>query len=137
MLKAVIDSNVFISGLLNPGIASAIIDWLKSDQFQVVYPEQLIVEIRRISTSKLAGRIRHDDLTELLELITNRGQLVAPEEIPAVCRDPSDDIYLACAVVANCDFLVTGDRDFHSINESKAIKIVTPAEFLSILKSGS
>lgn len=57
------------------------------------------------------------------------------EELERISRDPKDDIFLVCAATANCDFLVTGDKDLLVLKAHKRTKIVTPAKFLSILSS--
>ena len=45
-------------------------------------------------------------------------------------RDPKDDPFLACALAAGADYLVTSDRDLLVLEKPFGISIVTPAEFL-------
>lgn len=49
--------------------------------------------------------------------------------------DPPDNIVLACAVEGGADYLVSGDLHFLNLKEYRNVKMVTPAQFLEILKS--
>ena len=44
-------------------------------------------------------------------------------------RDPKDAIFLAAAVAASADFLITGDNDLLQAKASVTTRIVTVAEF--------
>ena len=50
-------------------------------------------------------------------------------------QDPSDNIYLACAVEAQAEFLVTGNLKHYSEagNPFQGVEIITPRQFLEIL----
>lgn len=47
-----------------------------------------------------------------------------------VCRDPSDDMVVECAVEAGAEVIVSGDNDLLSLKRYKSIRIVTPRVFL-------
>ena len=46
-------------------------------------------------------------------------------------RDPADNQILETAVVGNCNFLITRDKDLLSIGRYDQVQIVTPHQFLS------
>ena len=48
----------------------------------------------------------------------------------AVCRDPKDDMFLACAVTSKTKIIVSGDRDLLSVSGYKGIEILTPRRFV-------
>jgi putative PIN family toxin of toxin-antitoxin system len=52
------------------------------------------------------------------------------EEILGVCRDPADDPFLSCAVAADADFIISGDKDLLALGSFRNIPIVTAAAFL-------
>jgi putative PIN family toxin of toxin-antitoxin system len=53
----------------------------------------------------------------------------------AVCSDPDDDKFLATAVGGKADYLVTGDvGELLHIHEYKGVAIVSPRQFVSVLK---
>lgn len=45
-------------------------------------------------------------------------------------RDVSDDIFLACALAANADYVVSSDRDLLALCKPLGIEIVTPIQFI-------
>lgn len=49
-------------------------------------------------------------------------------------RDPEDDKFLAAAVEARADYVVTGDKDLLDLKAYKVVRIITPAQFLRILR---
>jgi uncharacterized protein len=44
--------------------------------------------------------------------------------------DPSDDMFLRCAVAAGAKYIISGDRHLLQLKSYKRIKILSPAEFL-------
>ncbi len=57
-----------------------------------------------------------------------------PAEIPAISRDPGDDLVIACAIVGHADVIVSGDRDLLTLGQVGRIPILTAAEFLHRLQ---
>jgi putative PIN family toxin of toxin-antitoxin system len=54
----------------------------------------------------------------------------AMENLPR-CRDPKDDQYLALALAAEADAIVSSDHDLLVLNPWCGIRILSPAEFLA------
>lgn len=48
-------------------------------------------------------------------------------------RDQDDNRVLETAVVGNCNYLVTGDKDLLSLKQYEYVHIVTPTDFLDIV----
>ncbi len=51
-----------------------------------------------------------------------------------VKEDPDDDKFIECAVSLNAEYIITGDKALRAVGQYKNIKIVTPKEFLDIIK---
>jgi predicted nucleic acid-binding protein len=62
-----------------------------------------------------------------------QADIVRPDDVPAVTRDPHDDIFFATAKLGNARYIVSEDRDHLDIKASDGIRIVTAHEFLHIL----
>ena len=136
--RAVLDTNVFVSGLINPkGVPAAILTALRSERFTLVSSPPINEEIMKVlhrphilDRYGLGGRIFDVAfiLWELAELVT------APPDV-RVCSDPDDDKFLAAAVGGRADYLVTGDVvDLLSLHTYKKVTIISPREFASVLK---
>ena len=48
------------------------------------------------------------------------------------CRDADDDKFIACAVAASADFIVSGDRDLLDMGKCKSVRIVSASAFLKM-----
>jgi uncharacterized protein len=127
VLRAVIDSNVWISALLSRGKPRELVNYFERGSFTVIYPKWLIYELRKTSSKpRLSARIHPDDLHNLVMLIERIGVLIEPPQIPVVSRDPKDDVFLACAATSKSDFLVTGDDDLLCLHEHHSTQIIPP-----------
>jgi predicted nucleic acid-binding protein len=58
------------------------------------------------------------------------------DEVSDVSPDPDDDKFLACALEAQVDCIVTGDADLLSLGCYRGIDILRPREFLERLACG-
>jgi predicted nucleic acid-binding protein len=73
---------------------------------------------------------------EILAILA-QAQQGTPAEVPAVSRDPKDDIFLACAVVNNAQYVVIEDKDLLVLDPCGSIRIVNVLEFLHVIQPGS
>ena len=68
------------------------------------------------------------DLVALADLVNDTGR------VEGVCRDPDDDAVLAAAMEGRATVIVTGDADLLSLGEYEGITIMTPREFMELIK---
>lgn len=63
--------------------------------------------------------------------------MVAPDNVPRVIADdPDDDHIIACAMAAQADLIVSGDKHLHSLGgQYKSIRIVSVCEALEFIKA--
>jgi predicted nucleic acid-binding protein len=73
-------------------------------------------------------------VTPSLSLLLRDVQLVNVTETIDACRDPKDNRILELAVSGAAVMIVTGDRDLLGLHPFRGIPIVTPAEFVELLK---
>jgi uncharacterized protein len=74
----------------------------------------------------------------LLKRISETAEMVKGTlKLDVLTIDPSDNIYLACAVEAAADYLVTGNSDHFKEAGAKfrRVAILSPRIFLDVLKS--
>ena len=134
MLKVVIDTNLWVSALLTHGKPRELINHFEGGRFIAIYPQWLILELRKIPSKQKLAAITQADIENLVTLIKKISVLVEPEHVPSVSRDPKDDVFLACAAAAKADFLVTGNKkDLLHLGAYGGTRIVTAAQFLQIL----
>ena len=56
-------------------------------------------------------------------------------DMAQICRDPNDDHVLATSLAVGATMIVTGDKDLLVLESCKGIRIVTPADALTLLSS--
>lgn len=128
MRRALLDSNVLVSGLAFPsGIPGLILRAGEQRRFRVISCEYIIEEVDRTLArlEKLSVRERHEAIQLLLELCV----IVEPPSRSPRVRDPKDSIVLGTAVAHEVDYLVTGDKDLLEHPPPERVKIVRPREF--------
>jgi predicted nucleic acid-binding protein len=52
-------------------------------------------------------------------------------------RDPQDNLFLACALEGHADYVVSGDAHLLEIKYYHGVQIVTPRQFLGLLKAST
>lgn len=75
---------------------------------------------------------RPDRVTDALDALLARAIQVKLRGNVKACRDPNDDMFLECALRAEADLLVAGDKDLLVLGSYKATRIVTPAQYVSM-----
>jgi putative PIN family toxin of toxin-antitoxin system len=128
-VKAVFDTNVLLAAFLTEGVCAKLLTRARKQQFNLITCPFILHEFERILAKKFSATKQEKE--NALALITEAAQdIVQPSEIPTgACRDKDDDNILACALEADADFLVTGDKDLLHLKVFRGIRIVTPRDF--------
>lgn len=138
-MRVVLDTNVLISAaLIRGGNEDRILRAWQRGAFEVVVSPEILKEIGRALFYEKLTKSRwmtEQEIRTLLELLAQEAVLAMGKVNVAVCRDPEDDKFLAAAVEAQADYVVTGDKDLRSLKTFRGARIVTPAAFLRILAS--
>ena len=137
--RAVLDTNVFVSGLISPkGRPAAFLSAFRSKQFILASSppinEEIIEVLNRPHIRERYGL--GDRIFDVSFILWELAEVVIDFPEVKVCRDPDDDKFLATAVAGGADYLVTGDvADLLRLHRYKDVTIVSPREFVSVLKS--
>jgi putative PIN family toxin of toxin-antitoxin system len=133
-VRVVIDTNVFVRYLLQPGAATRrLIEdlWLENKLIVISAPE-LFQELSQVlDREAIRTYIHSDEGPVLLETLQSKAEFLPPlGEIPTYSRDPKDDKSVACAIAAQSAFLISEDRDLLAWGNIGKIQILTPYDFL-------
>jgi uncharacterized protein len=133
-MKAVIDTNVFVSGIFWKGTPARILEAWGKQRFSLVLSPAIFSEYQRV-LEELSRKSKSVDTAKILDLVSYHAELV-PDLVFAkpVCTDPDDDKFLAAALSARASFIVTGDKALLKVAEFHGAKVVTPRTFLDALK---
>ncbi len=136
-MRAVIDTNVLLAGLLWHGPPHALLEHVRSGKLAMVSSPVLLAEL-----TEVIGRPKFD--TILVRANTSRGGALAemrqlaevidpPPLLHPVCRDPDDDHVLALALAAQVDLIISGDEDLLVLQSFEEMPILSPAQALEII----
>jgi uncharacterized protein len=110
VIRAVIDTNVVVSGLLSPaGNEALILLAIHQGLVRPCFSEEMLEEYAGVlARPKFA--FPADEIAALLAMFRNRGELIMPKAVMAVSVDPGDTKFLQCAETAQADYIVTGNK---------------------------
>lgn len=133
MIKAVVDTNVLLSGLLWEGTPKKCLDKYRLESiYQLILSPEIVHEFRRKLLYKF--RLEQVMINQWVKEMTLYAELVVPRYATKICRDTKDNMILDTAKTGKADYIVTGDKDLLALKVfDKNIKIVSPADFLAIL----
>ena len=131
-MKAVLDTNIFISALALPGgQASIAVLGAVEGRFELAISKPIIHEVLGVLARKFARD--SEELARVAVFLTALGEVVQPRKMLHVLRDEPDNRILECALTAHAMVIVTGDRAMLELGEYKAVRIVTLREFLGTI----
>jgi len=138
LLRAVLDTNVIISGLMGvSGPPRNIIDAWLDDRFTLVTSVPLVRELAHVlAYPRIAERLRFSqaEVNSLVAAMLTQAEVVPGAlTLPGVTRDPKDDAVVACAVEGAAGFVVSGDEDLLVLSVYQDIEMITPREFVEKL----
>jgi hypothetical protein len=138
-MRIVLDTNQFVSALISPaGNPARIMDSWRQGKVELAVSPSVLNEVHNVLHRPHIKRKYH--LTDLdikrYVLLLEQYALIVPGlvRVNVVLDDPNDNIIVACALEAEADYLVSGDRHLLDLGEIKGIPIVRASEFLKILK---
>ncbi len=132
--KIVIDTNVLVSaGLGKQGYSHKIVLQISGGIVQNFTSEAILNEMRDVFGRKeITSRVSENDRAFLLAVYEQKSIQVEPMYILGkITEDLDDDKFFHCAMAANADFIVSGDKQVLKIKEFEKIKVVSPKDFLS------
>lgn len=128
MLKVVLDTNIFISGVIWGGVPGEVVDAWAAKKIEVVVSTEIINEIDKILKKLNLPDVKVERFKS--QLFSN-AIIVKPQIIiDLIEKDPADNKFLECAVESQADFIVSGDKHLLDLKEIHEIKIITARELL-------
>jgi hypothetical protein len=138
VLKAVVDTNVLVSGaILSRGNPYEIIEAWRRSEFIMVLSSEIISEIegvlRRPKIFKKYG-LTENLVMMLIDAFNSEALVIHPPLIsPLRDVEPADLKFLACADAGAADYLVTGDQALLNLKAHKLTRIISNRVFIGLL----
>lgn len=136
MIRAVIDTNVLISGVVGSTTPAQVVDAWRQNKYVLVTSPQLIAEVSEVMhRPKIMDgfHLTEKDISSFLGTLSTRAYVASGTlQVEVIENDPSDNYVLSAAMEGNASFVVTGDkRHLLHLGAYQGISIITPLVFLS------
>lgn len=140
-MRLLLDTNIVASGLFWGGNPAALLDAAQLGEIEIFTSRPLLAELASIlPRRKFVKAIAASGLSieELVLGYAELATLVEPAQIaPTIAADSDDDQVLACALAAQADVIVSGDKHLHTLGGTyQGIRIIRPAEAVAMLEAG-
>lgn len=130
----VVDTHVIISGLkYSASYTSQIIQAWHEERITIAVSSPILQELRAVLDYAYVAQRYHltnDEKDMLVADIRLRAHYISQPPEVHVCRDPNDDMWFACAVAANAQYIVSKDKEILAIGEYQGIQTVKPGYFV-------
>jgi len=128
-MQVVIDTNVLVSGLLNPsGFPGEMVDMIFSRQIEPAYDDRILHEysvvLRRTTFS-----FPHEAVDDLLDAVRVLGVRVVPAHFAMKLPDDGDRMFVECGLSIGSKVVVTGNKRHFPVSVVHGLLIVSPKEF--------
>lgn len=129
-MKAVFDSNIFISAFIFPKSLAerAILKVIEDKNDKLIISREIISEILSILSVKFSRD--KEAISRVAVHLSEIAELVRPAKRIKVFNDDPDNRILECALAGDADVVVTGDKEMLRLKEYEGVKIITLKEYL-------
>jgi putative PIN family toxin of toxin-antitoxin system len=132
--KVTIDTNILVSGFGWKGNPHRVLDMVVRGEIELFTSREQFEELSRVldypkfefsDKQKVGFKSLLSSVASFVETAT---------ELDIIKEDPTDNRILECAMVADVDFIVSGDEHLLSIKKFGRIEILTASEFLKSIR---
>ncbi len=137
LLRAVFDTGTLVSAALRAGSAPYLALQLALGACEICASVATLAELERVMRRRKFDRYLEAKLRRnYVALIRSHASIYAVEKAHAAaahpaCRDPGDNLFLALALAAEADVIVSSDEDLLVLHPWRNIPILSPSGFLA------
>jgi putative PIN family toxin of toxin-antitoxin system len=133
IIRVVLDTNVLISTLLFKGELTKMVGlWQRGKMIPIISKEtfdelRTVLEYPKFSLSRAEIKsMVEQEILPFFEVVN------VSKHVKGACRDPKDDKFISCAISANADCIVTGDKDLSDLKKYQSVRIIHASDFIKV-----
>ena len=135
ILKAVIDTSVMVSvAFAKKGLARTLRDMIADSRFVMVTSKPILKELYQVlHYPHIVKRFSatEDQINAFVGLIIERAIIVKGlYEINGISEDPDDDMFIACAMEGDAQYIASRDPHLRNLKHYRGIQIIDAASFV-------
>jgi hypothetical protein len=129
--RLVVDTNVLLSSFLTPGPPRQVMNRIRDGlDFLCLSPSILAEYVAVLERAGVTKSLVESFLVLLRE--PSRAVVVVPtRRIDVIHEDPADNMFLECALEAQADYIISGDRHLKRVERFGTIEILSPRGYLT------
>ncbi len=134
-LKAVVDTNLFISGIFGKDSVSTKLQdlWINQD-FTLVTSIEIMKEVSRVlSYPRIIKKFKpkEETIKRFFRLVFRKAIITKDiYKTDKITDDPSDNKFLASALEGKADFIISRDQHLRNLKQFQGINIVDASTFI-------
>ena len=126
-MRIVLDTNVIVSGLINPnGSPAAILNLVVNAKVQLLYDIRILQEYIEVLHRKKFG-FNPESIEALIDYLQDEGEYISAEPTSMKFKDDDDRSFYEVMITGEADYLISGNLSHFP--EDKNFK--SPREFLT------
>ena len=133
-MKIVLDTNVFVAGLLSPfGSCAQIVRMVSSGEVTLYFDARILSEYTEV-LRRAKFRFDINKVDVLLDHIEHRGHIVASSPLSNSLPEPGDQPFPEVAVAGQAVCLVTGNHTHFPPKLCQGVRVLSPSDFLTFYR---
>jgi uncharacterized protein len=133
-MRIVLDTNVLVSGLLNPfGSSGEIVRMVFSGELMLCVDARILSEYQDV-LYRSKFHFDKDKIAILVDFIMKYGQVVSSSPLGHFLPDRDDEPFLEVAVAGTVKTLITGNKVHYPTAYLEGIEILSPSEFIDLFR---
>lgn len=130
--KVVFDTNIYISAIIFGGAPNICLELVRQKKIELFISRAILLELAKVLQNKF--KWSEGEISDLVIGIGGIATMVKPDQkITKITADPSDNMILEAALVAQADYIISGDKKhILPLKSFENIAIVSAVDFLRI-----
>lgn len=130
-MRIVLDTNVLVSGLLNSqGAPARIVALALAGAVQICHDNRILAEYTEV-LARPRFKFDPQHVRDVMGKLEQDGIPIQPSSEPLGLPDIDDEPFLAAALAASADFLITGNLKHYPPDKRRGCAVISPADFMS------
>jgi len=133
--RLVVDTNIIVSSFLTSGPPRQVLNRIRDGQDQLCFSLPILREYLEVLARAGVARELLEVLLSLFEDPERIIPVVPSRRVTLIRDDPADNMFLECALEAQANYIISGDRHLLRLGTFEGIPIIPPRAYLTRVKT--
>ncbi|MCX5885278.1 MAG: putative toxin-antitoxin system toxin component, PIN family [Proteobacteria bacterium] len=125
------DTNVTIAAFFRDGYPRRVYNLIRDGKLTMLLSKEMEREFMRVLGYSKFGLSPQEVIPFVTNLRNCAELLETKSKISLITVDPTDNIFLECAIDGKADYIISGDRHLLNLHIYEGIEIIKPKEYLA------